>query len=269
MSTVIQDPLDALAIKAQTCPEAREELEIEILPFLQTISRRYEREWSLSKGELLAEVWVAFDKCYKRYDGRCKLTTFLDKRMRGACVDWLRRQVPSRLVYESMRAINKVSEQYYAEFGREPNVYQISDSTGMTVDTINRMRMYSDRLQPESLHRKVIASSGREEKVLCELVDSRHPTPYREAVRREFDEFVFGPKAAKKPLNKREQKILRLRNRGLSMKQIGEELGISESRVSQLIKKILARKIEAIKAGFGYRFENLMSPTLGPQRSHC
>ena len=169
----------------------------------------------------------------KSYDASqgADLGTFASKRIRGAILDEVRKRSPlSRTDSSNMKAEEQVVEQFMAKHGRPPTASEVAAELDTSLEDYQKQRDRSQKFRTTSLaeleesgHAPVSESDSPEEQV--EAVETR------EWLAREITE-----------LPEREQIVLSLYyNDEMNLKEIGAIIGVSESRVSQILTKVVGK----------------------------
>jgi RNA polymerase sigma factor for flagellar operon FliA len=202
----------------------------------------------VEQGDLIAYGLTGLIEAIDRYDPErgVKFKTFALLRIRGAMIDALRRLdwVP-RKVRQNAREIEQVEAGLGARLGRVPTETELSDRLGLDLETLRGRlreiadaRLYSfDAPQPGRRDESVGGDTS-----LLDLVSSPGLTEPQEALdaaeeTRDLRGVLSG---AIGDLPERQQFVLACRYReDLRLGEIGEVMGISESRVSQLHTKAL------------------------------
>ncbi|MBZ5516489.1 MAG: FliA/WhiG family RNA polymerase sigma factor [Acidobacteriia bacterium] len=185
-----------------------------------------------------------------KFDGskHVALDQYARHRIRGAILDGLRSlDAASRDMRKKGRKAEKVYRQLEVQLGRSPSDAELAAGLGITLDAWYRTErdlqtMGMDWLRPfGSVGRKEHGPSHAEA-----LMANNQGHQFNSCYRREQRE-VLDHALARIP--EREQQIVRLYYRQeLTMREIGERLGIDESRVSQLHSLALRRLRRRVKA---------------------
>lgn len=159
-------------------------------------------------------------------------------RVRGAILDELRSQdwVP-RLVRNRASKFAEALDSLRRELGREPDDFEIADRLEISVREAARMRRESNLTSVYTLN----ATEEREDdprmlRRLDALMDRDSELPFDRLVARDLAQSLIGS------LGKSEGTVVALYYKeGLTMKEIGRVMGISESRVCQIHTKTLEK----------------------------
>ena len=166
-----------------------------------------------------------------------KFETFAERRVRGAMIDALRRGAWPRGIRRVRRELEAAREQLRHKLGCEPSLADLANHIGAdevrlgrTIVRINTIESTSplatgDSVDEASLPPVLVPSEPTAPDKLCELEE------VRERVR-----------AAISALPPRERKVIGRYYFGeVTMKEIGAEIGVNESRVSQLHSRAIQR----------------------------
>ena len=164
-------------------------------------------------------------------------STYAVLRIRGAIIDAARaRDILPRTQRQRIRELDQVNQDLAAQLGRWPTVKELSLKTGLSIDEVRRIQAQRG-LHVVSLEQ---ATSSRDEDYDWQIEDPDESIdPAHVADRKAVSKLLS---TAMNTLESRERQILHLLyNEGLPLKDIGKHLSISESRVSQIHRRILER----------------------------
>jgi RNA polymerase sigma factor for flagellar operon FliA len=217
------------------------------LPFVESLARRMASTMphSIDLGDLVQDGVLGLIDAANRFDaGRgIKFETFAERRVRGAMIDALRRDAWPRGVRRVRRELEAAREQLRRELGAEPTLSDLARRVGSdearlerTIVRINTIESTSPLANFDSLDAATLPAV---------LVPSEPPSPDRLFEQSEVRDRV---RTAMAQLPARERRIINLYYFAeATMKQIGDAIGVNESRVSQLH----ARAIQRLKALLG------------------
>lgn len=166
-----------------------------------------------------------------------KFETYCSPRIRGAILDELRNLdwVP-RLVRNRASRIEQATKSLQNQLGRLPSDDELARTIGADKEEFGRIVRDSHATGMLPLSRKLAESSGGEGHESDFLKDPRGVNPLEEAQKRDMRQML------QNCLDSVEQLVLVLYYyEGLTMKEIGVTLNLSESRVSQMHSAILER----------------------------
>src|SRR3954471_2284546 len=228
------------------------------LPFVESLARRVAASMphSIELGDLVQDGMIGLIDAACRFDEDrgIKFETFAERRVRGAMIDALRRDAWPRGVRRQRRELEAAREELRRELGAEPSLADLaarigSDEArlGRTIVRINTIESTS----PLSAGENVDGSS-----LPPALVPSEPQSPDRAYEEQEVRDRV---RAAIASLPPRERKVIGLYYYGeATMKQIGAEIGVNESRVSQLH----ARAVQRLRKALGADCSSQISPAV-------
>ncbi|TVQ62807.1 MAG: FliA/WhiG family RNA polymerase sigma factor [Phycisphaerales bacterium] len=167
-----------------------------------------------------------------------KFETYCAPRIRGAILDELRSMdwVP-RLVRQRSAKVERARIAIEMETGVSPTDTEIADHLGVDEEEFKKLQRDSSAVGVVSLSRRWSGSdSNREMREIDVIRDNTQRDPLGEAQRRDIKNMIT------KGLSRAERLIVILYYyEEMTMKEIGETLDLSESRVSQMHSSILAR----------------------------
>src|SRR3954454_20178213 len=217
------------------------------IPFVEALARRMASTMphSIDLGDLVQDGVIGLIDAARRFDeGRgIKFETFAERRVRGAMIDALRRDAWPRGVRRQRRELEAAREELRRELGAEPSLADLAARVGCdevrlsrTIVRINTIESTSPLSAGENVDGATLPSV---------LVPSAPPPPDRAYEEVEVRDRV---RAAIASLPPGERKVIGLYYYAeVTMKQIGSEIGVNESRVSQLH----ARAIQRLKKALG------------------
>jgi RNA polymerase sigma factor FliA len=191
----------------------------------------------------------------ERYDPDrdVKFETYAIARIRGAIIDelraldWVPRSVRSRA-----RDIERAIGELEAKLGRVPSDEEIAGKLGLTVEELDESLSEISRSSIAALDELwTISGSGGDQVALIDTIeDTEAPDPQGALSQTELREAIADAIAR---LPEREKLVVTLYYyEELTLREIGEVLGVTESRVSQLHTKAILR-LKARLAGSATR----------------
>jgi RNA polymerase sigma factor for flagellar operon FliA len=167
-----------------------------------------------------------------------KFETYCVPRIRGAILDELRSMdwVP-RLVRSRAHKLAEAVHSLEAQLGRKPNDKELAKEMKLSMAEFRRLQRDARAVGIVSLSRKWFETdSSKDVREIDVLEDKRSDNPSRAAQRKDVKELVT------RGLSRAERLIVILYYfEEMTMKEIGETLDLSESRVSQMHSAILNR----------------------------
>lgn len=163
-----------------------------------------------------------------------KFKTYATYRIKGAMLDELRRMdwVP-RSVRRDSNKIEIAINDAWNKYGREPSDAEIAMEMGIDIDSYYKMLQGAQGMKLLSLDDYGVDGVHSN----FDRLASDAPSPLEECQRKEIKRALAG---ALKTLSEREQMVMSLYyNDELTLKEIADVLGVTESRVSQIHSKII------------------------------
>ena len=220
---------------------------IATIPFVEQLARRVAATMphSIDIGDLVQDGVIGLIDAAHRFDETrgIKFETFAERRIRGAMIDALRKDAWPRGVRRQRRELEAAREELRRELGHEPSLADLAAKMGSdekrlgrTIVRINAIESTSPLANNENLDESSLPTA---------LIPSE---PEQPDVAYERNETRARVQAAIASLPPREQKVIGLYYYGeATMKQIGAEIGVNESRVSQLHARAIRRLREALE----------------------
>ncbi len=211
------------------------------LPFVEALARRLAASMphSIDIGDLVQDGVLGLIDAAHRFDEDrgIKFETFAERRVRGAMIDALRREAWPRGVRRQRRELEAARETLRRELGHEPSLADLAAKVGSDEKRLGRTILRINTIESTSP-----LSSGDhldETSLPAALVPSEPESPDSAYERSEVKERIRDAMAT---LPERERRLVSLYYFGdVTMKQIGAELGVNESRVSQLHARAIQR----------------------------
>jgi RNA polymerase sigma factor for flagellar operon FliA len=194
---------------------------------------------SIDVGDLVQDGVIGLIDAAHRFDETrgIKFETFAERRIRGAMIDALRRDAWPRGVRRQRRELEAARETLRRELGHEPSLADLAKKVGTDEKRLGRTIVRIATIESTS---PLATSETVDEACLpTALVPSEPEAPDAAYERAEVKGRVL---AAIDSLPPRERKVIGLYYYGeVTMKQIGAEIGVNESRVSQLHARAIKR----------------------------
>ena len=241
-------------MRKQARTRAQQERIASSLPFVQALARRLAASMphSIDISDLVQDGMIGLIDASHRFDESrgIKFETFAERRVRGAMIDALRRDAWPRGIRRVRRELEAAREQLRHKLGCEPSLSDIASHMGADEARLGRTIVRINTI--ESTSPLATGDSVDEASLPPVLVPSEPPAPDKSC---EYAEVRDRVRAAIAGLPPRERKVIGMYYFGeVTMKEIGAEIGVNESRVSQLH----ARAIQ--------RLRTLLGPDLAPEQ---
>lgn len=175
-----------------------------------------------------------------------KIETYARFRIRGAILDELRSLDPLPYSTRSkLKQVERAIADLESSLGRSPNAAEIAEKMGLTPQEISILLATANSADLYSLDEMIDEGNGSLNGVIGELEKSKSD-PLMKLERNELENLLV---EAIKELPKTERVILGLYYyEGLRMWEVGQVLGISESRVSQIHSSAISALRMKLKA---------------------
>jgi RNA polymerase sigma factor for flagellar operon FliA len=211
------------------------------LPFVEALARRMAASMphSIDLGDLVQDGMIGLIDAAHRFDESrgIKFETFAERRVRGAMIDALRRDAWPRGIRRVRRELEAAREKLRHELGSEPSLADLAKHMGSDETRLGRTIVRINTIESTSPLATVDTVDGANLPPV--MVPAELPRPDTACERGEVATRV---RDAVKALPWRERKVIGLYYYGdVTMKQIGSEIGVNESRVSQLHARAVQR----------------------------
>ena len=233
-------------MRAQAMPASQSRRVVAGLPFVEALARRMAATMphSIDVGDLVQDGVIGLIDASHRFDEArgIKFETFAERRIRGAMIDALRRDAWPRGVRRVRRELEAAREALRRELGYEPSLADLAARVGSDEKRLGRTIVRINTIESTSP-----LATGENVDEAClppALVPSEPDQPDTAFEKSEVRDRVRAAIAALPP---RERKVIGLYYYGeVTMKQIGAEIGVNESRVSQLHARAIKRLRQAL-----------------------
>jgi len=216
------------------------------LPFVAALARRVAATMphSIELSDLVQDGVIGLIDAAHRFDGSrgIKFETFAERRIRGAMIDALRKDAWPRGVRRVRRELEAAREKLRATLGHEPSLADLARAVGSDEVRLGKTIVRINTIESTS---PFSAGENVDEANLPAVMVP--PEPERPDLQYERGEIQARVRGAIGTLPPRERRVIQLYYYGdVTMKDIGSELGVNESRVSQLHARALRRLRDAI-----------------------
>lgn len=197
---------------------------------------------SLERDDLVSAGVMGLIKAVDQFDtGRqVKFETYAIALIRGAILEMLREEdwVP-RSVRERVKTLEKTYLRLETEYGRPPSEQEVARDLNVSLDEFNKMLVDTGRTNLLSLDDILVGSEGSEKLHLADVIHDANASPSNDVEAREMRRALS---VAIDRLPERERLVIALYYyEGMTFKEIGKILSISESRVYQLHTQAVLR----------------------------
>ncbi|MCM0650432.1 FliA/WhiG family RNA polymerase sigma factor [Clostridium swellfunianum] len=230
--------------------EVKEQIVMKYIPLVKYIASRVivGKSRYIEYEDLVSYGMIGLMDAINKFDESrgMKFSTYASIRIKGAMIDELRRNSPiSKGAMDKLNKYNEAMESLQKSLLREPTTGEIAKSLGMTIEEVNEIEGYINYISVVSLE-DLIFSEDDDMPLIGTIQDDKSPSPEKSLEEKEEIEFLA---KALDNLNEKDRTVLSLYYyEGLTLKEIGKVLEVSESRVCQLhsraimhLKKELSR----------------------------
>jgi len=218
------------------------------IPFVEALARRMAATMphSIDLSDLVQDGVIGLIDAAHRFDDSrgIKFETFAERRIRGAMIDALRKDAWPRGVRRVRRELEAAREKLRASLGHEPSLADLAEEIGSDEKRLGKTIVRINTIESTSPFSS--AENVDESQLPAVMVPAE---PERPDLQYERDEVKGRVRNAIATLPPREQRVIALYYYNeVTMKDIGAELGVNESRVSQLHARAIKRMRDALGA---------------------
>lgn len=229
--------------------DGREEMIKKYIPLVKYIASRVivGKSKYIDYEDLVGYGMIGLIDALNKFDESkgMKFSTYASIRVKGAMIDELRKNSPiSKGAMDKLNRYNTVVEKLEKEFLREPTDMEIACGLGIAVKDVAEIEGYINYISVMSLE-DLIFSEDDDMPLIGTIEDEKSPSPEKSLEEKEEIEYLT---MAIDTLNEKDKMVLTLYYyEGLTLKQIGNVLGVSESRVCQLHTRAILHLKKALK----------------------
>lgn len=230
----------------------REELIKKNIPLVKYIASKViiGKNKYLEYEDLISYGMIGLIDAINKFDDTkgMKFSTYAAIRINGSIIDEIRRNSPiSKRAIDKLNKYNKVVEELQKELLRDPSDDEIAVKMGISLKELSDIESYVNYISMMSLE-SILYGEDEDLSLLNSIEDTKSPSPQKAIEDKEKLEYL---QRALDNLKERDRLILNLYYyENLTLKQIGEVLEVSESRVCQLHSRAilnLRKEIEKLK----------------------
>ncbi|HEX7928676.1 MAG TPA: RNA polymerase sigma factor FliA [bacterium] len=230
--------------------KSREEVVLEYAPLVRQIANRLAARLpaNLDRDDLVQAGMIGLLDAIEKYDSRreAQFRTYAEFRIRGAMLDDLRAGdwVP-RSVRENADKIGHAMRELTQTLGHMPEESQIAAKLGISLAEYHELLIKSRAIPLLSIEDLQTRSDEGDAGNIFDVMEDPHCSNPLETL--DLHHLQSRLSAALKALPQKEQMVLSLYyDEGLNLKEIGEVLSLTESRVSQLRTQSILRLRNAL-----------------------
>ncbi len=196
----------------------------------------------LDREDLVSAGVIGLVKSVDQFDPTrdVKFETYAIALIRGAILEMLRDEdwVP-RSIREKLKALDRTMMALETRMGRPATEREVAETLGISIEEVNELMVRMGRTNVYSLDDILTTSDGDDHVHFVELIVDETSNPGTEVEGREIRRILA---AGVDRLPERERLVVALYYfEGLTFKEIGRVLGVSESRVYQLHTQAMNR----------------------------
>lgn len=194
--------------------------------------------------DLRQAAYEGLTRAVSRYDANlaCDLLTFAVPTIRGEVQRYLRDRAwlvrPPREVHELVAKINAATSDLLEENGRMPDAKEVCKYLGITRNELETTQRVMSQVRCESLDRSLTLDQSAG--TVLDLLDASRLYDGDDEIERAETRVMLEP--ALRSLSQRDQRFIELRfYAGRSYREIGAELGVSDTQAARQVQTILRR----------------------------
>lgn len=196
----------------------------------------------LEREDLVGSGVIGLIKSVDQFDPTrdVKFETYAIALIRGAILEMLREEdwVP-RSIREKLKALDRTIMKLETEQGRPASEHEIAETMGITIPEVNELMVRMGRTNVYSLDDILVTADADDHIHFVELIVDENANSSAEVEGKEIRRFLA---QGVDKLPERERLVVALYYfEGLTFKEIGKVLGVSESRVYQLHSQSMTR----------------------------
>lgn len=227
----------------------KEQIVQEYIPLVKYIASRvmFGKNKYMEFEDLISYGMIGLMDALNKFDSSkgMKFSSYASIRIKGAMIDELRRNRPiSKGAMDKLNRYNRAIDTLQSELLREPTNDEIANHLELSLSEVAEIENYINYISMVSLE-NVIFSDDEEVNLIGIIEDKNSPSP--DAYLQDKEQLEILTKAISL-LKEKDRTILNLYYyEGLTLKQIGVVLSVSESRVCQLHSRSISNLRECMK----------------------
>ena len=229
--------------------DGKEQIIQEYIPLVKYIASRvmFGKNKYMEYEDLVSYGMIGLIDAINKFDNSkgMKFSSYASIRVKGAMIDELRKNRPiSKGAMDKLNRYNKAIEELQGNLLREPTNNEISNYLGINMNEVAEIENYINYISMVSLE-SVIFSDDEDVNLMGIIEDKNSPSPDFYLEDKEKLEVLS---QAIELLKEKDRLILNLYYyEGLTLKEIGKVLEVSESRVCQLHSRAIRNLRECMK----------------------
>lgn len=216
--------------------DVREQIVKRYIPLVKYIASRViiGKSKYIEFEDLLSYGMVGLMDALNKFDESkgMKFSTYASIRIRGSMIDEIRKNSPiSKGAMDKLNRYNAAIELLQKKNLKDPSNIEIAEELGITVGEVGEIENFINYISVVSLE-DLIFSEDDDMSLMGTIEDKKSPNPENALEEQEKIEYLT---KALEMLNEKDRTVLSLYYyEGMTLKEIGKVLGVSESRVCQL-----------------------------------
>lgn len=229
--------------------DGKEQIIQEYIPLVKYIASRvmFGKNKYMEYEDLVSYGMIGLMDALNKFDNTkgMKFSSYASIRIKGAMIDELRKNRPlSKGAMDKLNRYNKAIDDLQGQLLREPTDNEIAKYLNISLNEITEIENYINYISMVSLE-NVIFSDDEDINFMGIIEDKNSPSPDMYLQDKEQIEILT---QAIELLKEKDRTILNLYYyEGLTLKEIGNILGVSESRVCQLHSRAIRNLRESMK----------------------
>ncbi|OOM16224.1 FliA/WhiG family RNA polymerase sigma factor [Clostridium saccharobutylicum] len=229
--------------------DGKEQVIQEYIPLVKYIASRvmFGKNKYMEYEDLVSYGMIGLMDALNKFDNTkgMKFSSYASIRIKGAMIDELRKNRPlSKGAMDKLNRYNKAIDDLQGQLLREPTDNEIAKYLNISLNEITEIENYINYISMVSLE-NVIFSDDEDINFMGIIEDKNSPSPDMYLQDKEQLEILT---QAIELLKEKDRTILNLYYyEGLTLKEIGNILGVSESRVCQLHSRAIRNLRESMK----------------------
>lgn len=229
--------------------EIKEQIVVKYIPLVKYIASRVivGKTKHIEYEDLVSYGMIGLMDAINKFDESrgMKFSTYASIRIKGAMIDELRKNSPiSKGAMDKLNRYNEAMESLQKKLLREPTDIELAKELKMTLEEVGEIENYINYISVVSLE-DLIFSEDDDMPLIGTIEDDKSPSP--EKLLEEKEEIEYLAKALDN-LNEKDRTVLSLYYyEGLTLKEIGKVLEVSESRVCQLHSRAIVHLRKEMK----------------------
>ncbi len=229
--------------------EGKEQIVAKYIPLVKYIASRVSmgKNKYMEYEDLVSYGMIGLMDAMSKYDETkgMKFSSYASIRIKGAMIDEIRKNRPiSKGAMDKLNRYNEAVEFLQKKNFREPTIEEVATYMNLSINDIGEIENYINYISVVSLE-DIVYSDGEDMTVMGIIEDKNSPSPEQCYEKEEEVEILA---EAIESLKEKDRIVLNLYYyEGLTLKEIGTVLNVSESRVCQLHSRAIRKLREKMK----------------------